>query len=273
VGTEERRGNFRLTLPSPGCRIPPIGGTLPTGLNCIDELLGGGLPLGRIVELYGGPDTGKTTLALNWVAAAQRTSARCVLVDAERSLDLSWATQCGVNSNELVLLRPDCGDSARSMTEAMLRTFGIDLLVIDSAAAIVSEREMETSLDDDLPLDLQTDYLASFLRRITGIAARSRCCVLVTNQTRTRFDGREASVSERALSLYSWIRVQVRTAAEIFDGGQIIGKRLALLTTKNKFVEPYAEAGVDLIGPKLSAAVRKGPDRDNSGARAARQQG
>jgi hypothetical protein len=94
----------------------------------------------------------------------------------------------------------------------------------------------------------------------------------VTNQTRTRFDGREASVSERALSLYSWIRVQVRTAAEIFDGGQIIGKRLGLLTTKNKFVEPYAEAGVDLIGPKLSAAVRKSADREHGGARAARQQ-
>jgi recombination protein RecA len=251
--------------------LPIADHAIPTHLAAFDEMLGtGGLPCGRILELFGEPECGKTTFALNLIAAAQQFGAKCVLVDAERTYDARWAETCGVRLADLTVLRPDSGEQAVVMIESLLRTFSVDFLVVDSAAALVPEEELEASLED-APEDLHLQFLTRSLRRISTIASRSRCAVLFLNQARSRFkeDGMETSAGARALAQYAAIRIRMKAAAHIFEAGRMTGRRVTLLTLKNKLGEPYAEAGFDLVNGRVQLVERKGMESADSGKRAA----
>ncbi|HUQ91316.1 MAG TPA: ATPase domain-containing protein [Bryobacteraceae bacterium] len=229
----------------------PAAGAISTGIATLDDMLGtGGLPRGRVVEIFGPPDCGKSTLALNWIAAAQTSGAAAVYVDAERSFDHEWAAACGVNLEQLVLLSPDSGSLALVMLESLLRTFTVDLVVVDSAAALISQEELETSLED-MPPELQTEFLSRALRRLQSLAERGRVSLLFLNQTRTWDRGgvMESAAGGRALILYSAIRISVART----------GSQLLLTTVKNKLGEPFRELTLELHGPKALAAERRRP--------------
>lgn len=236
---------------------PPSGNgdaVLSTGYVNIDEMLGiGGLPRGKVVELYGPPDCGKTTLALNWAAAAQAQDATVVYVDVERKLRPGWAASCGVNLEELLLLTPDNGTQAMGMLESLLRSFTVDLAIVDSAAALISEEELEAAIEDT-PMEMQSEFLSRSLRRLSGLAERGRCCLLFLNQMRMkdRNGMMESAAGGRALAIHSAIRIQLERGS---------GRQLALLTVKNKLWDPFLEAGLEIVGSQVRIVERKKPAR------------
>jgi len=223
-------------------------------------MMGSGLPRGRIVEVYGPAGCGKTTLALNWIAAAQKLQATAVFVDVDRALDLKWARDCGVDLQELVLLGPDSGPEAVSMVEALLRTFSVDLVIVDSAASLVSAEELEASLED-APMDLQLDFVSRSLRRLHALVGRGPCSLVFLNQARTgRPDSPPAGVCHRALGLYSSIRLRMDPR----PGG------VALISEKNKFAEPFAITLLDRQGARFVSVARKDAGREGLKSKAAR---
>jgi recombination protein RecA len=231
----------------------------------------GGLPRGRVVEIFGAADCGKTTIALNWVAAAQMQQATAVYVDVERKLDNGWAKAAGVNLEDLVVLSPDSGPEAIGMVESLLRTFTIDLVVVDSAAALVSNEELEAAIED-APAELHTEFLSRSLRRLHNLIERGRCSLVFVNQLRLREreEIMETSSGSRALALYSAIRIRVSQGPALFEGGRVVGAQLHLTTVKNKLAEPFAEAGMELRGARLTAGARKAPEREAAQRKAAR---
>jgi recombination protein RecA len=238
---------------------------LSTGFANIDDMLGiGGLPAGRVVEMLGAPGSGKTTLALHFAAAAQEQGATVVYVDVERSLDGAWAAACGVNLNDLILLAPNSGAEAMAMVEALLRTYSVDLVVIDSAAALVSDRELETSLED-MPWELQSDFLANAVRRLSTHAKPAGCCVLFLNQLRQSPHGDRAPTGAGGpgLALQSAIRIRIDWARKIQGGSYV-----RLSTLKNRLAEPNREAELELRGAKVSVVERK-PQARHAGVRKA----
>jgi recombination protein RecA len=250
----------------------PAGEAISTGLDGVDAMLGtGGLPRGRVVEIFGAADCGKTTIALNWVAAAQMQQATAVYVDVERKLDNGWAKAAGVNLEDLVVLSPDSGPEAIGMVESLLRTFTIDLVVVDSAAALVSNEELEAAIED-APAELHTEFLSRSLRRLHNLIERGRCSLVFVNQLRLREreEIMETSSGSRALALYSAIRIRVSQGPALFEGGRVVGAQLHLTTVKNKLAEPFAEAGMELRGARLTAGARKAPEREAAQRKAAR---
>ncbi|MBI3679890.1 MAG: DNA recombination/repair protein RecA [Acidobacteria bacterium] len=236
---------------------PKPAAAIPTGVAGIDEMLGTtGLPRGRIVEMFGPAACGKTTLALNWAAAAQQQDLTAVWVDAERVFDAGWAAACGVKLDDLVLLRPDTGPQAVGMVESLLRTFSVDLVVVDSAGALVSEEEIEVALED-APPDLHIEFLWRALRRVQMLAERGRCCVVFLNQLRGGGwnDTPEQTPGFRALALYAAVRIRILPVA---------AGRVKLLTVKNKLGEPFREAEVELRGGRAGELARKGPVRQTA---------
>jgi len=248
---------------------------ISTGLANVDEMLGlGGLPRGRVVEIFGPPDSGKTTLALNWISAAQEQGATVVYVDAERKLDAPWAAACGVDLQELVTIAPDSGSQAVAMLEALLRTFSVDLAVIDSAAALVSDDELEANMMEEDTAEMQTEFMARSLRRLHGLAERSQCCLLFLNQTRMADGGEspEKAAGGRALALHSAIRIRLQPGLALAGGNNKI-RQAALMTVKNKLWEPFLEAGIELRGPKVCVLEKKAPGREFPLRRSARTGG
>lgn len=239
----------------------PSNTAISTGLEKVDAMLGcGGLPRGRIVELFGPPGSGKSTIGLLWGAAAQRQKASVVFVDVERTLTTAWAEACGVNLDDLVVLQPRSGEEALSMTESLLRTFGVDLVVVDSAAALVPEQELESGVED-LPIEAHTDLLYRYLRRLQISSQRSGACVLFLNQTRAGVENETRTAGGRSLALYAAIRVRIGVEAPVREDGEVVGQRLLLTTVKNKLADPFAEALVELRGPELRGVERKPMDR------------
>jgi recombination protein RecA len=243
---------------------------ISTGLANVDEMLGvGGLPRGRVVEIFGPPDSGKTTLALNWISAAQEQGATVVYVDVERKFDAPWAAACGVNLPELVTIVPDSGSKAVAMLEALLRTFSVDLAVIDSAAALVSDEELATNLDET-PAEMQSEFLARSLRRLHGLAERSQCCLLFLNQTRMADaeEGSEKATGGPALALHAAIRIRLHPGLTLTGDSRI--RQIGLMTVKNKLWEPFLEASLELRGSTVSILEKKRPGRETPLRRVAR---
>lgn len=216
--------------------------TISTGIPSVDAMLGGGLPRRHLTELYGPEDCAKTTIALNWIAAAQQCAHTAVFIDAERKFDAKWARLCGVQLEDMVLVQPDSGHQALAMAESLLRTFTVDLLVIDSVAALSPEND-EIDGGDDSRIDAHTELVTRMLRKLRSVAERSCTSLVAVNQMRSRLKPGmpETSSAGRALGLHSAIRLRVRR-----DGNEI-----RFSSIKNRLADPFQEAVVSLEAARL----------------------
>lgn len=222
--------------------------TISTGIAAVDAMLGGGLPRRHLTEIYGPEDCGKTTIALNWIAAAQKATLTAVFVDAERKFDARWASQCGVCLEDLVLVQPDTGNQALTMAESLLRTFTVDLLVIDSIAALAPENEQFREIDEG-QADAHTELVTRTLRKLRSVAERSCTSLVAINQMRTRLKPGmpETSSAGRALGLHSTIRLRIRREQN----------EIRFSSIKNRLADPFQEVSVVLQGAQLIEQKQK----------------
>lgn len=224
---------------------------ISTGILSIDRVLGiGGIPKGRIIEISGSESGGKTTICLQIIAEAQGEGLQAAFVDAEHSLDKSYATKLGVNVDNLLLSQPDYGEQGLEIVDSLIRSNEVGIIVIDSVAALTPKSEIEGEMGDN-HMGLASRMMSQALRKLTAITAKSNCIVIFINQLRDKigvmFGANETTTGGRALKFYSSIRIDVRRTAAIKDGESIIGAKTRIKIIKNKCAAPFQECEVDLI--------------------------
>ncbi len=250
---------------------------ISTGALSLDIALGGqGVPRGRVVELFGPEGSGKTTLALHVVANAQKTGGVAAFIDAEHAMDPTWARRLGVNLEELLISQPDTGEQALEICEMLIRSCAVDVIVVDSVAALIPRAEIEGEMGDQ-HVGLQARLMSQAMRKLTGVISKSGTCMIFINQIRMKigvmFGNPETTPGGRALKFYSSVRIDVRRLGTIKEGDQAVGNRIRARVVKNKIAPPFKtgefdlmfDSGISAVGDILDLGVKHGIV-DKSGA-------